>query len=152
METIFMNTENSKTNEPHRFKLDLTDKLNLKNPNKNMALANLSIYYTWKNIKSEYNNNKFKISAPTWNDTFDLPDGFYSIADFQDYFEFIIKKHETLTEDPPAQVYPNKIKNRIVFKLKTSFNLELLTPETMILLGSGKKAVTKIKTVKMYQN
>ena len=59
-----MNTENSKTNEPHRFKLDLADKLNLK---KNMALANLSIYYTWKNIKSEYNNNKFKISAPTWN-------------------------------------------------------------------------------------
>ena len=62
-----MNTENSKTNEPHRFKLDLTD--NLKNPNKNMALVNLSIYYTWKNIKSEYKNNKFKISAPTWNDT-----------------------------------------------------------------------------------
>ena len=82
-----MNTENSKTNELHRFKLDLTDKLNLKNPNKNMVLANLSIYYTWKNIKSEYNNNKFKISAPTWNDTFDLPDGFYSIADIQDYFE-----------------------------------------------------------------
>ena len=64
-----MNTENSKTNEPHRFKLDLTDTLNLKNPNENMALANLSIYYTWKNIKSEYKSNKFKISAPTWNDT-----------------------------------------------------------------------------------
>ena len=75
METIFMNTENSKTNEPHRFKLDLTDKLNLKNPKKDMALANLSIYYTLKNIKTECNNNKFKISAPTWNETFDLPDG-----------------------------------------------------------------------------
>ena len=86
-----MNTENSGTNEPHRFKLDLTDKLNLKNPNKNMALANLSIYYTWKNIKSEYNNNKFKISAPTWNDDFDLPDSSYSIANTPDYFEFIIK-------------------------------------------------------------
>ena len=72
METIFMNTENSKTSELHRFKLNLTDKLNIKNPNKNMALANLSIYYTWKNIKSEYKNNKFRISAPTWNDTFDL--------------------------------------------------------------------------------
>ena len=60
-----MNTENSKKNEPHIFKLDLTDKLNLKNPNENMALANLSIYYTWKNTKSKYNNNKFKISAPT---------------------------------------------------------------------------------------
>ena len=78
-----MNTENSKTSEPHRFKLDLTDKLNVKNPNKNMAfiLANLSIYYTWKNIKSEYNNNKFKNSAPTWNDTFELPDGSYLISD-----------------------------------------------------------------------
>ena len=65
MEKIFMNTENSKTSEAHRFKLDLTDKLNLKNPNKNMVLANLSIYYTWRNIKSKYNNNKFKISATT---------------------------------------------------------------------------------------
>ena len=96
-----MNNKNSKTNEPHRFKLDLTDKLNLKIPNQNMALANLSIYYAWKNIKSEYNNNKFKISAPTWNDTFDLSDDSYSIADIQDYFQFIIKKHETLTENPP---------------------------------------------------
>ena len=94
METIFMNTENSKTSEAHRFKLDLTDKRNLKNPNKNMALANLSIYCTWKNIKSEYNNNKFKISASTWNDTFDLRDGSYSIPDIQDHFEFIIKIHE----------------------------------------------------------
>ena len=92
METIFMNTENSKTNEPHRFKLDLTDKLNLKNPNKNIALAHLSIYYIWKNIKSEYKNNKFKISAPTWNDTFDSHDGSYSVSDIQDYFEFIIIK------------------------------------------------------------
>ena len=80
METIFMNTENSKTSESHRLKLDLADKRNLKNPNKNVVLTNLSIYYIWKNIKSTYNNNKFKISAPTWNDTFDLPDGSYSIA------------------------------------------------------------------------
>ena len=81
METIFMNTENSTTNEPHKFRLPLSDKLNLKNPNKNIALVNLSIYYTWKNIKSAYNNNKFKISASAWNDTFGLPDGSYSIAD-----------------------------------------------------------------------
>ena len=74
-----MNTENSKTNESHRFKLDLTDKLNLKNPNKNMTLANLSIYYTRENIKSEYNNNKFKVLTPTWNEAFGLPDGSYSI-------------------------------------------------------------------------
>ena len=75
METFFMNTKNSKTNEPNRFKYDLTDKLDLKNPNKNMTLGNLSIYYTWKNVKPTYNNNKLKISAPTWNETFDLPDG-----------------------------------------------------------------------------
>ena len=62
-----------------------------------MALANLSMYYTWRNIKTECNNNKFKISAPTWNETFDLPDGFYSVADIQDYFEFIMKKHENLS-------------------------------------------------------
>ena len=109
MKTIVMNTENSKTSKLLIFILDLTDKLNLKNPNKNMALPNLSIYYTWKNTKSEYNNNKFKISAPTWNDTFDLPDGSYTIEDIQDYFEFIMKKHETLTENPPFQIYPNKI-------------------------------------------
>ena len=132
-----MNTENSKTNEPHRFKWDLTDKLNLKNPNKNMALANLSIYCTWKNIKSEHKNSKFKILAPIWN----LGDGSYSTEDIQDYFKFIIKKHETLTENPPIQIYPNKINNRIVFKIKTGYKLELLTPETMGLLGSAKKDV-----------
>ena len=87
-----------------------------------MALANLGIYYTWKNIKSEYNNNKFKISALTWNDTFDLPVGFYSTAGIQDYFEFIIKKHGNLTENLPVQIYPNKIKNRIVFKIKAGYN------------------------------
>ena len=87
MEIFFMNTKNSKTNEPNRFKYDLIDKLDLKNPNKNMALVNLSIYYTWKNVKSTYNNNKFKISAPTWNETFDLPDGSYNISQIQDYIE-----------------------------------------------------------------
>ena len=85
------------------------------------------------------------MSAPTWNDTFDLPDGFYSIADIRDYFEFIIKKHETLTENPPVQIYPNKIKNRIVFKIKTGYKLELLSSETMKLLGSTKKDVDQDK-------
>ena len=79
-----MNTENSKINEPHKFRLSLLDKRNLKNPNKNIVLGNLSIYYTQKNIKSAYNNNNFRISAPTWNDTFELPDGSYSIEDIQD--------------------------------------------------------------------
>ena len=73
METFFMNTKNSKTNESHKFKYDLIDKLDLRNTNKNMALANLSIYYSWKNVKSIYRNNKFKISAPTWSQKFDLP-------------------------------------------------------------------------------
>ena len=104
-----MNTENSKTNEPHKFGLSLSDRLNLKNPNKNIALDNLSIYYTWENIKSAYNNNKFKISSPTLNDSFHLPDGSYSIEDIQDYFEFIFKKQKILTENPPVQIYPNKI-------------------------------------------
>ena len=142
-----MNTENSKTNESNKFIYQFTDKLNLKTPNnKNIGLVNLSIYCTWKNIKSEYNNNKFKISAPTWNDTFDLPDGSYSISDIQDYFEFIINKYETLAENSAIQIYPNKIKNRIIFKVKTGYKLELLSPETMKLLGSTKKVVDKDKT------
>ena len=140
-----MNTENSKTNESHRFKLDLADKLNLKNPKKNMALVNLSIYYTWKKNKSEYNNDKFKFSDSTWNETFDLPDGSYSVLDIQDYFEFIIKKYKILTENTSIQIYPNKIKNIIVFKIKTGYKLELLTFETMKLLGSTKIVVDKDK-------
>ena len=110
-----------------------------------MTLANLSIHYTWKNIKSEYNNNKFKISAPTWNDEFNLPDGSCSVSDIQDYFEYIIKKHETIANNPPVQVYMNKIKNRIVFKIKTGYKLELLTKETMQFLGSSKKDIDKHK-------
>ena len=104
----------------------------------------MSIYCTWKNIKLAYNNNKYKISAPTWNDTFDLSDSSYSIADIQDYFEFIIKKHESLTENP-VQIYPNKIKSRIVFKIKTGYKLELLSLETMEVLGSTKKDVDQNK-------
>ena len=93
METFFMNSKNSKTSELNRFKYDLLDKFDLKNPNKNMALANLSIYYTWKNVKSTYYNNKFKISAPTWNETFDLPDGSYNISEIQDYIEYITRNN-----------------------------------------------------------
>ena len=122
METTFMNTKNSKTNEPHKFKLDLTDTLNLEDSKKNIALANLSIYYTQKNIKSEYNNNKLKIFAPTWNETFNLPDGSYSIDDIQDYFEFIIKKHETLTDNRSIQIHPNKIKKESLSKQKIVIN------------------------------
>ena len=135
-----MNTLNRKTNDSNRFVYQFTDKLNLKNPNRNIALANLSIYCTWKNIKSEYNNNKFKISAPTWNDEFNLSDGSYSVSDIQDYFEYIIKKHETIAGNPPVQIYVSKIKNKIVFKITIGYKLELLTEETMQLLGSSEKS------------
>ena len=121
VENFFMNTKNSKTNEPNRFKYDLIDKLDLKNPNKNMALANLSIYYTWKNVKSIYKNNKFKISAPTWNKTFGLPDGSYNISEIQDYIEYIIKKHETIGKNAPILIYANTINNRILFKIKSGY-------------------------------
>ena len=141
-----MNTENSNTNESNKFIYQFTDKLKLKNSNnKIIGLLNLSIYCTWKNIKSAYNNNKLEIFAPTWNDQFNFADGSNSISDIQDYFEFIIKKHETLAENPPIQIYPNKIKHRIVFKIKTGHKLELLSPETMKLLGSTKKDVDKDK-------
>ena len=147
MESFFTDSENSKTSESHRFKLDLTEKVNLKDPMKNVALANLSIYYTGKNIKSECNNKNIKVSTPTWNDTFDLPDGTYSTGDIKDYFEFIIKNHETLTENPPVQIYVNKIENKIVFKIKTGYKLELLTTETV-----QKKILINIKMAKRYQN
>ena len=90
-------------------------------------------------------NNKFKIWVPAWNENFDLPDGSYSIADVQDYFKFIIKKYETLSENSSVQIYPNKIKNRIILKIKNGCKLELLTHETMKLLGSTKKVVNKEK-------
>ena len=116
-----MNTKNSKTNESNKLIYQFTDKLNLKNPSKNTALANLSFYYTWKNIKSEYNNNKFKIHAPTWNDEINLPDESYSVSDIQDYLEYTIKKHELIVDNPPVQIYVNKTKNRIVLKIKTGY-------------------------------
>ena len=144
-----MDTLNSKTNDYNRFIYQFNDKLNPKNPNKIMALANLSIYYTWKNVKSEYNNNKFKIFAPTWNDEFNLPDGSYSVSDIQDYFEYFIKKYKTIADNPPVQIYVNKIKNRIVFKIKTGHKLELLSEETMQLLGSSKKLIDKNKDGKL---
>ena len=106
-----------------------------------MAVGNLSIYYTWKNVKSTYSNNKFKISAPTWNKTFDLPDGLYNISEIQNYIEYIIKKHETIGETAPILIYANTINNRIVFKKKTGYKLVLLLEETMKLSGSTKDTI-----------
>ena len=125
MDTIFMNSENSKTSEYYVF----TDKLDLRRGQKTVALSNLSIYYTWKNIKSSYNNNnnnnnnnKFKISAPTWNEEFELPDGSYSISDIQDYFEYILKKHSESVDNPSITIYVNKIENRITCKINNRNN------------------------------
>ena len=126
MDTIFMNSENSKTSKLHTLKLKLTDKLDLQIGEKVIALSNLSIYYTWKNIKSSYNSNKFKISTSTWNEEFTLPDGSYSVSDIQDYFEYILKKHgEKIYNDkdndknkPSVKIYVNKVENRITFKKK----------------------------------
>ena len=151
MEIIFINTENSKTTEPNSFKHPFSNKLNLKNPSKNIALANLSIYFTKKNIKSEYNNNRFKIHAATWDNEFNLPGGSYSISDIQNYFEYIIKKYETITDNPSAQVYVNKIKNRIAFNIKTGYKLELLSEETMRLLGSSKEDIDQDKDGEIVQ-
>ena len=145
MDTIFMNSENSRTSEYHVLTLKLTDKLDLRRGQKTVALSNLSIYYMWKNIKSSYNNNKFKISAPTWSEEFELADGSYSVSDIQDYFEYILKKRSESVNNPSIRIYVNKIENRITFKIKSGYYLELLTPETMKLLGSTESKITKDK-------
>ena len=95
-----MNSENSKTSKTYVLILKLTNKLDLRIGEKIISLSNLSICYTWKNIKGLYNNNKFKISTPTWNDKFELPDGSYSVSDIQDYFEYILKKQGENTDKP----------------------------------------------------
>ena len=109
IDTMFMNSRNSKISEPHVLIISLTDKLDLRKREKSIALLNLSIYYTWKNIEISYSNNKFTKSAPIWNDKFELTDGSYSASDMQDYFEYILKKHGENTENPSVKIYLNKI-------------------------------------------
>ena len=145
MDTIFINSEYTKTSEPHVLILKLTNKLDLRIGENIIALSNFSICYTWKGIKNSYNKNKFKISAPTWNDKFELPNGSYSVSDIQDYFEYILKKQEENTDKPSVHIYVNKIKNRVTFKIKDGYSLELLTPETMKLIGSTQNEITKDK-------
>ena len=94
--------------DPHRLLLNLSDKINLKRSDKYVALSNLSIYYIWKNMKKSYKSNKRKISAPTWNEEFELPDGSYSVLDIQDYFEYILKRHGQNTDNPSIRIYINK--------------------------------------------
>ena len=123
MDTIFMNSENSKTSKHNVLVLKLTDKLDLTRGQKTVALSNLSIYYTWKNVKSSYNNNKFKISAPTWSEDFKLPDGSYSVSDIQDYFEYILKKHSESVDNPSIRMYVNRIEIELHLKLKADITL-----------------------------
>ena len=144
MDAIFMKSENSRTSEYHVLVLKLTDKLDLRRGQKSVALSNLSIYYTWKNIKSSYKNNKFKISTTTWSDEFELPYGSYSISDIQNHFEYILKKHSESVDNPSIKIYVYKIENRVTFKIRNGYYLELLTPETMKLLGSTEIKITKI--------
>ena len=124
MDTIIMNSENSKNSEPHVLISKLTNKLDLRISEKTIALSNLSIYYTWKNIKSSYNNNKFKISPPTWNDRFELPDGLYSVSDIQDYFEYILKKRGEDIDKSSVQICVNKIEIGSHLKLKMGIPLK----------------------------
>ena len=145
METIFLNTENSKSNELHKFVLNLWQILGLRSSDKHINHQNLSIYYTWNNIRKQYKNKKLKIIAPTWNDEFELPDGSYSFSDILDYIEYVIKNHETLAIIPPIYVYINRINNRSVFKIKDGQKLELQRFGTMKLFASVKKLTNKVK-------
>ena len=125
--------------------IELTNKLDLRIGEKIIALSNLRIQNIWKKIKSSYNSNKFKISAPTWNHKFELPDGSYSVSDIQHYFEYILKNNGENNDTGSIHIHVNKIKNRVTFKIKDAYSLELLTPETMKLLESTKNKITKDK-------
>ena len=129
-------------NESHKFVLNLSQRLHLSSSNTYIPLQNLSFYYAWKNIRKQYKNNKLTIIAPTWNDEFELPDGFYSVSDIQDYFEYIIKYNSAI---PPIHVYINRINNRLVFNVNNRYKLELKKPETMIFFGSTKNLIDKTK-------
>ena len=136
----------------NRINLFLSQILDLRSSNKHAALQNLSIYYTRKNIRKQYQKNKLKryrnkkiiIIAPTLNDEFELPDDSYSVSDIQDYIKYI-KKAQNITTIPAIRVYINRLNNRLVFKIKDGYKLELQTPETMNLFGCTKKLIDKTK-------
>ena len=138
MSNIFMSSKNSKTSDPNRFRLYFTDNIDLRG-NKKIALSDLSIHYTWHNIKEAYHKNKFRLSGPTWSGDVTVPDGSYEISQIQNSFlDEVIKKHESnvqSNEQSPILIYAIKILNRVTFRIKTG--LELLTNETMRLLGDG---------------
>ena len=145
-----MNSEKNKTFEPHVLIPNLTEKLDLRRDEKSITLSNLSIYHKPKNIQKSYKSNKFKTSAPTWNDEFELPDGSYSISDIQNYFEYILTKHGENIANPSIRIYINKITKSTTSKIETGYYLGLSAHTTMKLLGSTKNKVTRKKLVKMY--
>ena len=118
MNTIFTNSENSKTSDPHRLLINLTDKIDWRRKDKFIALSNISIYYAWKNIKKSCKNNRFKISTLIWNNEFELPDGSFSISDIQNCFEYIIKnikKRQLILQQKYTQI-KQKIESRLRLK------------------------------------
>ena len=118
MNTIFRNSESSKTSDPHRLLLNLKDKTDLMKKYIIYCFIKFSIYYTWKNIKKSYKNNKFKTSAPIWKKEFELTNDSYAISSIQDYLECIFKKHGEKTVNPSKRIYTNKIENRPRLKSK----------------------------------
>ena len=128
-----MNSENSKTSDAHRPRLNLTGKTDVRRGDNRVVFPHLSIYYTWKNIKKSHKNKKFGIKSMVFL--------MYSTSDIQKYFEYIIKQHATLTNKPPIQIYINRIQNRVTFNIESGCYLELLMPETMKPLGSTELSI-----------
>ena len=119
MDTILMDSVNNEISDLHIILLNLLDKTNLNRSDKYVALSNLSIYYTGKIVEKSYESNKLKVSAPTWKEEFQSPDGSYSASYIEEYFQYIIKKYKTVIDYPSLKIYVNKITNRVTYKIKT---------------------------------
>ena len=136
MVTVSMNSDNSKAPDPHRLLLNFSEKINLKRSDKYCCLIKSQHLLYMKNIKSLAKKNiKLKISVETLNEQFELPDESYSVSYIQEYFEYIIKKHKTVNDNLSIKIYLNKTENRIAFKIKTRYYLELLLTERTIFFG-----------------
>ena len=142
MDTVFINSKNSKNSDSHRLLLNLLEKLNLKRSDRYLSLSDLIIYYTWKNIKKSCKNNKYKISTPTWNEEW-IKLLIIFCNRYLRLFWIYLKEHGEKTDNLSIRIYVNKIKNKMTFKIKTGYYLKLLTPEKMKLLGSTENKITK---------
>ena len=132
-----MNYENSKTTEPYRLLINLSDKINLKRSDKYVALS--------YQIKRSCKSNKFQISEPTWSQNFELPERPYSVSDIQGYFEYITKQHDTLTDNLSIRIHIIKTKNRITLGITKGCHLKLLSPKTRKLLENTISKMTKVE-------